>query len=126
LSSLAVDTFSACLRNQRATEAVELPEQEIARLRSPLEELPGLARFLLPSTLCELQHAAGVGPVVIVNASQYTCDAFVIFFNRYSVHIPLQITKSRVQDLSSELQSLTLDAKLMDIGRHFARFLRVL
>jgi hypothetical protein len=183
-SSLAIDSFSACLRAHRAKTAVELLEQgrgvfwtQIARLRSPLEDviasgqegqsladeftrlsseihhtihsqgpdqytklcvlnvdlqpaithirkLPGLARFLLPSSFSELQHAASGGPVVIVNANKYTCDALVVFFDRDPVHIPLKITKSRVQDLSSELRSLTLRAKIMDVKNDLGRFLR--
>jgi hypothetical protein len=64
--------------------------------------------------------------VVIMNASKYTCDALVVFSDTDPFHISLQITKSRVQDLSSKLQSLTLDAKTMDVGRGLAGFLRIL
>jgi len=88
-----------------------------------IRKLPGLAKFLLPLSFSELQNAASGGPVVIVNASQYTCDALVVFFDRDPVHIPLQITKSRVKNLLSELQSYV---KSTDVGRDLVRFLRVL
>jgi len=62
--------------------------------------------------------------VVIVNASKYTCDALVVFFDRDPTHIPLKITKRRVKDLSSELRSLTLRAEIMDVKNDLGRFLR--
>jgi hypothetical protein len=88
--------------------------------------LPGPTRFFLPSTFSELQHTGSAGPMVIVDATQFTSDALVVFFGRDPVHIPSQITKSRVRDMSSKLQSLTLDAKTTDVTRDLAHFLRVL
>ncbi|KAG0709464.1 hypothetical protein DFH29DRAFT_1065322 [Suillus ampliporus] len=40
--------------------------------------LPDFSRFLLPPRFSELQKAAEDGPVIIVNASQYSCDALII------------------------------------------------
>ena len=54
-----------------------------------IRELPGLSRFLLPSLFPALQLAASGGPVIILNASHYSCDALVVFFDRDPVHIPL-------------------------------------
>jgi hypothetical protein len=45
-------------------------------------KLPGLSRFLLPSLFPDLQRAADGGPVIIVNASMYSCDALIVFFDR--------------------------------------------
>ena len=185
-SSLAVDTFSACLRNRSPKEAVVLLEQgrgifwsQLTRLRSPLDdvitsgldgkmladeftkqtlliwtalnspgpdqhdrvyrlnielqkivtrirELPGLARFLLPPLFLDLQQAAREGPVIIVNASEFGCDALVVLVDRKPVHIPLSITKEGVQKLSSELGTLTMCAKSMDVTRDLAIILREL
>ena len=166
-SSLAVDTFSACLRNGSPTLAVELLEQgrgvfwsQLTRLRSPLDdvvasgsagkmladeftrqtllirtaldspstdqhdrvyrlnvelqgvvarirELPGLSRFLLPPLFSDLQQAARGGPVIIVNASKYSCDALVVLADRNPFHIPLSISKKRVRTLSKKLGTLS-------------------
>ena len=155
-SSLAVDAFSACLRNHLLTNAVDLLEQgqgvfwtQLTRLRSPLDDViasgsegkifadeftrltsrirdaldssgtdqhnqvcslnlelqtvvsnirqfPGHSRFLLPSLFSDLQHAASGRPVIIVNASKYSCDALVVFVDRDPMHIPLSITKQDV------------------------------
>jgi CHAT domain-containing protein/tetratricopeptide (TPR) repeat protein len=184
--SLAVDAFSACLRNCSLTNAVELLEQgrgvfwsQLTRLHSPLDnvkasgsagksladeftrlsslirnainspgadqheqlcrlnyemervatdirKLPGLSRFLLPMLFSDLQCAASGGPVIIVNASKYSCDALIVFLDRYPVHIPLQITKENVQDLSTELDTLTVLAKKVDVTRDLGSFLRKL
>ena len=185
-SSLAVDAFSACLRNRSPANAVELLEQgrgvfwsQLARLRSPLDELmvsgpagetlagdftriassirnafnspdadqhervchlnlelqrivtnirnlPGLSRFLLPSLFPDLQRAASGGPVIIVNASKYGCDALIVFLDRDPIHIPLQITQDNVRDLSTELRTLTGCAERDDMTMRLAFLLRKL
>ncbi|KAF8124578.1 CHAT domain-containing protein [Boletus edulis] len=167
-SSLAVDAFSACLRNHSLPKAVELLEQgrgvfwsQLTRLRSPLDDvivsgmagkgladefirltslirntfdsrradqreqlchlnleiqrvvtnirqLPDLSHFLLPSLFSDLQCAASGGPVIIVNASKYSCDVLVILLDRDPVHIPLQITVEGVRELSKDLDTLTM------------------
>jgi len=185
-SSLAVDAFSACLRECAPAHAVELLEQgrsvfwtQLTRLRSPLDdfvisgpagttladeftrlallirnainlpgpyqhermchlnlkmervianvrELPGLSRFLLPSLFSDLQCAASGGPVIIVNASEYSCDALVVLLDRDPVHIPLQITQAGVRDMSTELHTLTVRARRVDVARELGAFLRKL
>ena len=174
-SSLAVDAFSACLRNGSPKDAVQLLEQgrgvfwsQLTRLRSPLDdviasgsrgkmlankftqqtllirtaldspgpdrhdrvcrlnielhgiisrirELPGLSHFLLPPPFSSLQQAARGGPVIIVNASKYGCDALVVLIDRNPHHIPLSITKEGVRGLSSKLSTLTEDATSKDV-----------
>ena len=76
-----------------------------------IRKLPGLSRFLLPLIFSDLQRAASGGPVIIVNASKYSCDALVVFLDRGPVHIPLQITQEGVRHLSTELHTLTVRAK---------------
>jgi hypothetical protein len=48
------------------------------RLLLEIRALPGFDRFLLPPRLPELSPAASDGPVVIVNASRYRCDALAL------------------------------------------------
>jgi hypothetical protein len=78
--------------------------------------LPGLSRFLLPSLFPDLQRTASEGPVIIVNASKYSCDALVAL-DRDPVHIPLQIRQEGVRDLSAELHTLSTRAMKVRIGR---------
>ncbi|KAI9455530.1 TPR-like protein [Boletus coccyginus] len=88
---------------------------KIHRVVTSIRDLPGLSRFLLPSLFPDLQCAAGEGPVIIVNASEYSCDALVVLLDRDPVHIPLQITQEGVRDLSTEPH--TLAGQLQDTTR---------
>ncbi|KAG1847450.1 CHAT domain-containing protein [Suillus tomentosus] len=74
---------------------------------SRIRMLPDFSRFLLPPLFSDLQKAAEDGPVVIVNASQYRCDALIVLSDQDPVHVPIDITQTEVSDLSSEFQSLT-------------------
>ena len=185
-SSLAVDAFSACLRQGAPARAVELLEQgrgvfwnQLTRLHSPLDDvvvsspagktledeftrltllirnaldspgagqheqlchlnfelqkvvtairrLPCLSRFLLPSLFPDLQRAASGGPVIIVNAGEYSCDALIVLLDRDPVHIPLQITQDGVRGLSTELHILSVRATKADVTKELAFFLRKL
>ncbi|KAG2128271.1 CHAT domain-containing protein [Suillus clintonianus] len=78
-------------------------EDVISRIRM----LPDFPRFLLPPLFSDLQKSAEEGPVVIVNASQYSCDALIILSDQDPVHVPLHITQTGVSELSSEFQSLS-------------------
>ena len=51
------------------------------------------------------------GPVILVNASQYSCDALVVLLDQDPVHIPLRSTQRCVQDLATELHTLTVCQK---------------
>jgi CHAT domain-containing protein/tetratricopeptide (TPR) repeat protein len=91
-----------------------------------IRDLPGLSHFLLPLPFSDLQCAASGGPVIVVNASQYGCDALIIFLDRDPVHIPLQITQQDVRDLATELHTLTARSTRGDVTKGLAAFLRKL
>ena len=99
---------------------------ELQKVVTNVRNLPGLSRFFLPSLFPDLQRAASGGPVIIVNASKYGCDALIIFLDRDPVHIPLQITQEGVRDLSKELHTLSVRATKADMTKELAFFLRTL
>ena len=91
-----------------------------------IRKLPGLSRFLLPPLFSDLQIAASGGPVIVVNASQYSCDALIVLPDRDPVHVVLPITKLRASELALELRSLTLRTRFGDVTKEFLMFLREL
>ena len=97
---------------------------KLQQVVTDIRALPGLSCFLLPTLFSDLQCAARGGPVIIVNASKYFCDALVVFLERDPVHIPLQITQDSVRGLSTELRTLTKHAKREDMSKELAGFLR--
>ena len=72
---------------------------ELQSVVTNIRKLPRLSHFLLPFLFSDLQRAASVGPVIIVNASKYSCDALTVFLDQDPIHIPLQITQEDVRDL---------------------------
>ena len=99
---------------------------ELQRVVTNIRKLPGFSHFLLPSLFSDLQRVASGGPVIILNASKYSCDALVVLLDRDPVHIPLQITQEGVRHLSKELHTLTVRAKRADVTKELAFFLRKL
>ncbi|KAN0085712.1 CHAT domain containing protein [Tylopilus felleus] len=127
------DKFTQLALDIRSTLNTPGPDQHerLWQLNLKLQEvvtsiraLPGLSRFLLPTLFSDLQCAACGGPVIIVNASKYSCDALIVFIEQDPVHIPLQITQYGVRDLSTELRTLTKRTKREDMKRELACFLR--
>ena len=99
---------------------------QLNKVVNDIRQLPGLSRFLLPPLFVNLQLAASGGPVIIVNASKYSCDALVVSLDQDPVHIPLHITKERVRQLSLNFRSLTIRAKRVNVTRDLAMLLREL
>ncbi|KAG2355830.1 CHAT domain-containing protein [Suillus spraguei] len=73
---------------------------------SRIRMLPDFSRFLLPPLFSDRQKASQEGPIIITNASQYSCDALIVLSDQDPVHVPIDITRSGVSELSSEFQSV--------------------
>ena len=99
---------------------------ELQGVVSNIRELPGLSRFLLPSLFPDLQAAAKGGPIIVINASKYGCDALIVLADKDPVHIPLSITQANVRELSSKFRALTIDARKMNLTRDLFEFLEKL
>ncbi|KAJ7872248.1 CHAT domain-containing protein [Mycena leptocephala] len=56
-----------------------------------IRELPGFERFLLSKPISELSLAAKMGPVAMVNISEYGCDALILLpdLEDEVIHVPL-------------------------------------
>ncbi|KAH7909374.1 TPR-like protein [Hygrophoropsis aurantiaca] len=74
---------------------------------SQVRQVEGFSRFLLPPLYSDLQQAAAEGPVIVINASKYSCDAIIILLNGSPCHVPLPtITLDDVSELSSTFASV--------------------
>ncbi|KAJ6568693.1 CHAT domain-containing protein [Mycena capillaripes] len=60
-------------------------------LLQKIRKLSGFERFLLPNPISELVLAAKVGPVAVLNISEYGCDALILMpgLGDEVIHIPL-------------------------------------
>ncbi|KAG1848472.1 CHAT domain-containing protein [Suillus subluteus] len=81
---------------------------------SRIRRLPDFSRFLLPPLFSDLQKAGEDGPVIIVNASRYSCDALIVLISQDPAHVSLDITQAEVSELTSTFQSLTSHAGTSD------------
>ena len=99
---------------------------ELQGVVTRIRELPGLSRFLLPPLFSNLQQAACEGPVIIVNASEYGCDALVVLVDQNPHHISLSITKEAVRELSSKLGNLSQRTLFEDVTEDLFIILREL
>jgi tetratricopeptide (TPR) repeat protein len=65
------ESGAAKTRYRRANEQWE-------RLVARTRQVPGFEQFLLPTPFRDLKKAAADGPVIMINVSQYRCDALII------------------------------------------------
>ncbi|KAG1896758.1 CHAT domain-containing protein [Suillus fuscotomentosus] len=104
---------SFCLRSafHQYTEDRSLRIQQLTMqwddVITRIRMLPDFSRFLLPPLFSDLQKAAEHGPVIIVNASQYGCDALIVRNAEDPVHVPLDITQAEVFEFSSDFHALS-------------------
>ncbi|KAJ7856020.1 CHAT domain-containing protein, partial [Mycena leptocephala] len=121
LDSLSKSLETAGTRRNAVAEATESQSlQSIAqqsnalaleknRVLQQIRELPGFERFLFPKPISELSLAAKLGPVAIVNISEYGCDALILLPGPADevAHVPLcDFTIHEVQALAESLASV--------------------
>ncbi|KIJ60775.1 hypothetical protein HYDPIDRAFT_116834 [Hydnomerulius pinastri MD-312] len=91
------------------SRSIAAVEAEARRYRDIAEEwhkvieeirtFEGFSRFLLPPLFADLQQAALEGPVVVLVASKFSCDAIIVLHTRSPIHVRLQITLKEIRDL---------------------------
>ncbi|KAG2071190.1 hypothetical protein BDR04DRAFT_1098543 [Suillus decipiens] len=116
------NAFDQSTEDQQIRQLTMQWDDVVSRIRM----LPDFSRFLLPPLFSDLQKAAKEGPVIIVNASQYSCDALIVLSDRDPVHVPIDITRTELSDLSSEFQSLSKDFGCVDTQNELLKILRKL
>ncbi|KAF8548819.1 hypothetical protein OG21DRAFT_1422363, partial [Imleria badia] len=83
------------------------------KLLQEIRGLPGFERFLIHKEFSQLRASAHSGPVVILNAAQYRCDALIVLAESENViHVPLSgFTLKRFGVLQKSLDSLLGSAR---------------
>ncbi|KAG1829049.1 hypothetical protein DFJ58DRAFT_737489 [Suillus subalutaceus] len=69
-----------------------------------IRKIEGFSRFLLPPVFTDLQHAARDGPVIVLIASESSCDAIVIPHKQPPTSIQLPTNLEKLQALVVKLQ----------------------
>ena len=81
-----------------------------------IRKIPKFQNFLLPKKVEELQAAAGIGTVIIINAQKKQCDALILSMNAPIDHIKLPISLYKAKKLQEDLASLMSNTGLQSRG----------
>ncbi|KAG2115626.1 CHAT domain-containing protein [Suillus clintonianus] len=83
-----------------------------------IRRLDGFSHFLMHPSYADIQKAARDGPVIVVNASQYLCNAIIIFTTGQPALVPLpKITLADVARLASLFHDIVRYSGDPDPGR---------
>lgn len=88
--------------------------RQIEGLIEDIRKLPGFERFLLAPSEAELKASAAQGPVIVINVSDYRCDALIIEKDEIRV-LPLpRLHPIDIRDRVENLDSETVDTQLLN------------
>ncbi|KAF9222941.1 hypothetical protein BS17DRAFT_796342 [Gyrodon lividus] len=106
--------------SSKSSKDFKLLQKEKDAVVEQIRGMEGFKSFLKPPPFLELAKAAIDGPVIIVNASQYTCDAIIVLHTASPIHVALpQITLRDVsQTLLTNLLSDLWDQVVYPIVQH--------
>ena len=85
--------------------------KEFEQIFAGIRKKPDFSHFLLPREFSDLQRAAQTGPIVILNASRYRCDAFIILPSSLHV-VPLHLCNlEHLRDSQANFRNAALGLK---------------
>ncbi|KAF8548092.1 hypothetical protein OG21DRAFT_1489675 [Imleria badia] len=96
-------------RVSKSSKDVKPLLKEKEAVAEQIRRVEGFKSFLKSTTpFSELEKAALDGPVIMLNASQYTCDAVILQYNTPPTHIPLShMTSKDVSQMATRFRELT-------------------
>ncbi|KAF9230925.1 TPR-like protein [Melanogaster broomeanus] len=97
--SFTHDKFIAEARQQQYRNLLEQWNKVVDEIRT----IKGFSHFLLPPLFADLQEAACQGPIIILIASQFSCDAIIVLYMQPPIHLPLKMTLEELHDLVLQL-----------------------
>ena len=78
-----------------------------AEVVEQIRAFDGFSRFLLPPLFSDLREASCEGPVIILIASNFSCDAIIVLHDKSPVHVSLPVTSERLGVLADQLRRET-------------------
>jgi hypothetical protein len=103
---LTSDILRTVSDEQRAQRARQLADERDELLTS-IRKLTGFEDFLLPKPISKLRAASTGGPVILLNASEYGCDALLMKQDGID-HVPLELSHDEVRDLTIAMHATLL------------------
>ncbi|KAJ4176359.1 hypothetical protein NW767_015477 [Fusarium falciforme] len=114
-STLQVDQLNAQTGLTRQFNQRYDAGQKLERTIQAIRRLPGFDRFLLAPSEAELKAAATSGPIVIINVSDYRCDALIVEKSELRT---LRLPRLHSSDVRARARALTnpelLDTQLLE------------
>jgi tetratricopeptide (TPR) repeat protein len=95
---------------QAYRRAAEKHTQLVEKIRN----IPGFDRFLLPPSITELQRAAINGDIVVINVSQFRCDALIIRSGQELELVPF--SGVTIGDVERLVESLSTEVTAFEDG----------
>ncbi|KAF8840462.1 TPR-like protein [Paxillus ammoniavirescens] len=86
----------------------------------------GFSRFLLPPLFLDLREAACEGPVIVLIASKFSCDAVIVLHRQPPIHIPLAITMEWLKALAARHRTDVSENKTCSPEESLKKFVIVL
>ncbi|KIJ19490.1 hypothetical protein PAXINDRAFT_166649 [Paxillus involutus ATCC 200175] len=91
-----------------------------------IREFEGFSRFLLPPLFSDLGEAACEGPVIVLIASKFSCNAVIVLHRQPPIHVPLTITVEWLKALAVRHRTNISENKTCSPEESLKRFVIVL
>jgi tetratricopeptide (TPR) repeat protein len=91
--------------------------QEWNMVVTQIRTLKGFSRFLLPPLFSDLQEASCDGPVIVLIASTFSCDAVIVLRKQPPVHICLKTTLDTLTPLTNQFRK-----EIFNLKEEYPRF----
>ncbi|KAF8836483.1 hypothetical protein BDN67DRAFT_1005403, partial [Paxillus ammoniavirescens] len=71
---------------------------------SQIRTIEGFSQFLLPPSFSDLQEASSEGPIIVLIASKFSCDAVIVLHKQSPIHICLGTTLETLSMLTNQFR----------------------
>ena len=97
------DGTAAEAQVRRYNDLLDSWTEVVAQIRA----FDGFSRFLLPPLFSDLREASCEGPVIVLIASGFSCDAIIVLHDASPIHVSLPTTSERLGVIADQLRRET-------------------